>query len=60
MAPPAGNARLIGDASLPGSGRSGGRYIWNNTGDTAKLKDNYGGTVDSCTYTGTSTGYVYC
>jgi hypothetical protein len=35
-------------------------YIWNNTGDTATLADSHGGTVDSCTYTGTSAGYVYC
>jgi hypothetical protein len=35
-------------------------YIWNNTGDTARLKDNLGGKVDTCRYTGTNTGYVYC
>jgi hypothetical protein len=35
-------------------------YIWNNTGDTATLADNNGGTVDSCSYTGTSAGYVNC
>ena len=35
-------------------------YIWNNTGDTATLADSNGGTVDSCSYTGTSAGYVYC
>jgi Lamin Tail Domain len=34
-------------------------YIWNNTGDTATLKDNHGGKVDSCRYTGTSAGYVF-
>jgi len=35
-------------------------YIWNNTGDTATLRDPSGGTVDSCHYTGTSAGYVFC
>jgi hypothetical protein len=35
-------------------------YVWNNTGDTATLEDTHGGTVDTCHYTGTSLGYVYC
>ena len=35
-------------------------YIWNNTGDTATLRDSAGGSVDSCHYTGTSAGYVFC
>lgn len=35
-------------------------YIWNNTGDTATLRDSSGGTVDSCHYSGTSAGYLYC
>jgi hypothetical protein len=35
-------------------------YIWNNTGDTATLRDSLGGTVDSCSYTGSSAGYVFC
>ena len=35
-------------------------YIWNNTGDTAMLRDSSGGAVDSCHYTGTSAGYVFC
>jgi hypothetical protein len=35
-------------------------YIWNNTGDTATLDDSLGGMVDSCRYTGTSAGYVFC
>jgi hypothetical protein len=35
-------------------------YIWNNTGDTAMLRDTSNGTVDSCHYTGTSVGYVAC
>jgi Lamin Tail Domain len=35
-------------------------YIWNNTGDTATLRDSSGGTVDSCHYNGTSAGYVFC
>ena len=35
-------------------------YIWNNTGDTATLRDSGGGAVDSCHYTGTSAGHVLC
>ena len=35
-------------------------YVWNNTGDTAYLRDNLNGTVDSCQYTGTTKGWVYC
>jgi hypothetical protein len=35
-------------------------YIWNNTGDRAKLEDNHGGKVDSCSYTGTSAEHVFC
>ena len=35
-------------------------YVWNNTGDTATLRDSLGGTVDSCHYTGRSAGYVFC
>jgi hypothetical protein len=35
-------------------------YIWNNTGDTAVLRNQNGTTIDSCAYKGTSKGYVYC
>ena len=36
-------------------------YVWNNTGyDRATLKNSAGTTQDTCGYTGTSTGYVYC
>lgn len=35
-------------------------YIWNNTGDTATLRDGGGGAVDSCHYTGMSAGHVFC
>jgi hypothetical protein len=35
-------------------------YIWNNTGDTATLRTPVAATVDSCRYTGTAAGYVYC
>jgi Lamin Tail Domain len=35
-------------------------YIWNNTGDTAILRNQNGATVGKCTYKGTSLGYVYC
>jgi hypothetical protein len=37
-----------------------GWYIWNNTGDTATLRDSHGGTMGSCHYTGTSGGYASC
>lgn len=33
-------------------------YVWNNTGDTAYLRDAAGTLRDSWTYTGTSIGYV--
>jgi hypothetical protein len=35
-------------------------YIWNNTGDTAILKNQNGATIGKCTYKGTSQGYTYC
>jgi hypothetical protein len=35
-------------------------YIWNNTGDTAILRNQNGAMIDSCTYKGTSQGYVFC
>jgi len=35
-------------------------YIWNNTGDTAILQNQNDSTIDSCTYDGTSQGYVFC
>ena len=35
-------------------------YIWNNTGDTAILRNQHGITIGSCTYKGTAQGYVYC
>jgi hypothetical protein len=35
-------------------------YIWNNTGDTAILKNQNGTTIDQCSYQGTSQDYAYC
>jgi Lamin Tail Domain len=35
-------------------------YVWNNTGDTATLRDNRGRLLDQCTYKGKSQGYVFC
>ena len=35
-------------------------YVWNNTGDTATLRNARGGTVGTCRWKGTSRGYVYC
>jgi hypothetical protein len=34
-------------------------YIWNNTGDTAILRDNFGHRLDKCTYPGTS-DHFFC
>jgi hypothetical protein len=35
-------------------------YVWNNTGDTATLRDNRGRLLDRCTFKGKSQGYVFC
>ncbi len=35
-------------------------YVWNNTGDTAILRDGSGHQLDKCSYKGTSKGYVFC
>ena len=45
---------------LMADGRSNGAIAGIHTGDTATLRDPSGGTVDSCRYTGTSAGYVFC
>jgi hypothetical protein len=38
-----------------------GGYVWNNTGpETARLKNAAGTSIDSCSYSGNSLGYVYC
>lgn len=50
-----------------GSGSSGGKhrywgqgnYVWNNDGDTARLKRANGTLADSCTYSGAGS-YVFC
>lgn len=50
-----------------GSGSSGahhrywgmGNYVWNNDGDTAKLKRSNGTLADSCSYSGAG-DYVFC
>lgn len=36
-----------------------GSYIWNNTGDTAYLRNSYGTLMDSCRWPD-GPGYVYC
>jgi len=41
------------------TGTSGYAYIWNNSGDTAYLRDNAGRTVDTCTW-GTVASYKTC
>lgn len=35
-------------------------YVWNNTGDTAKLYKASGTKVDSCTWSSKGSGYKYC
>ena len=35
-------------------------YVWNNTGDTATLKNAGGHLLDRCSYKGASKGYVFC
>jgi Lamin Tail Domain len=35
-------------------------YVWNNTGDTATLRNRAGTVIDRCSYTGSSTGYKIC
>ena len=35
-----------------------GWYIWNNTGDTAILRDASGRQLDKCTFPGTSQGFL--
>ncbi|MFL5679301.1 MAG: lamin tail domain-containing protein [Chloroflexota bacterium] len=37
-----------------------GNYIWNNTGDTAYVRNSAGTLMDSCVYTGATAGYKYC
>jgi len=34
--------------------------VWNNTGDTATLRDASGHLLDQCTWKGKSQGYVFC
>ena len=34
--------------------------IWNNTGDTAILRNQQGTVIDQCSYQGTSQDYTYC
>jgi hypothetical protein len=41
------------------SGTSGTAYIWNNSGDTAYLRDSAGKTIDTCTW-GTVSSYKTC
>lgn len=35
-------------------------YVWNNTGDTAYLRNSAGTLMDKCVYSGSSAGYAYC
>jgi hypothetical protein len=34
-------------------------YVWNNTGDTAYVRSNYGTLLDSCSW-GSTSSYTYC
>jgi hypothetical protein len=35
-------------------------YVWNNTGDTAYLRNASGSLVDTCAWSSTGAGYRYC
>ena len=35
-------------------------YVWNNTGDTATLRDASGRLLDQCKFKGASRGYTFC
>lgn len=37
-----------------------GWHVWNNTGDTAYLRNGSGTLMDSCRWTSAGAGYVYC
>lgn len=59
----AGNSIIIhtGKGTDYGTHRYWGRswYVWNNTGDTAYLRNPSGTLIDSCTW-GSGVGYTYC
>ncbi|WDZ86698.1 lamin tail domain-containing protein [Micromonospora cathayae] len=60
----AGNSILIrtGKGTNKGTDRYWGRswYVWNNTGDTAYLRNASGTLIDSCTWTKVGSGYTNC
>ena len=35
-------------------------YVWNNTGDTAVLRNKAGSTLDACAWSSLGKGYIYC
>lgn len=37
-----------------------GWHVWNNTGDTAYLRNSAGVLADTCAWTSSGTGYKYC
>ncbi|WBB77593.1 lamin tail domain-containing protein [Micromonospora sp. WMMD882] len=58
------NSILIrtGKGTNKGTNRYWGRswYVWNNTGDTAYLRNASGSLVDSCSWSKTGSGYTNC
>lgn len=60
----AGSSKKVhtGKGTNTGTDKYWGRswYVWNNTGDTAKLYKASGTKVDSCSWSSRGSGYVYC
>lgn len=60
----AGSSKKVhtGKGTNTGTDKYWGRswYVWNNTGDTAKLYKASGTKVDSCSWSSRGGGYVYC
>ncbi|MEV6616181.1 lamin tail domain-containing protein [Streptomyces sp. NPDC051051] len=60
----AGSSKKVhtGKGTNTGTDKYWGRswYVWNNTGDTAKLYRASGAKVDSCSWSSRGSGYTYC
>ncbi|MEU5100425.1 lamin tail domain-containing protein [Streptomyces sp. NPDC020996] len=60
---PGGSKKVhTGKGADTGTDKYWGRswYVWNNTGDTAKLYRASGTKADSCTWSSRGSGYKYC
>ncbi|MGV9556049.1 lamin tail domain-containing protein [Streptomyces sp. NPDC003401] len=60
----AGSSKKVhtGKGTNTGTDKYWGRswYVWNNTGDTAKLYRASGAKADSCSWSSRGSGYTYC